>query len=267
MRVEHLTTARLRALKVDPDCAIFPVFNDEERAGLRESMQVDGFDPDMPVTVNADTNEIEDGRNRRDVACELEIDGVPVVYRHFADRAEKLRFIARRNIHRRNLTAAQRRSLAGKLSVDGGLSTREAAKLAGVSQMTAQRAATEQREASGESDDSRDQVTGADGKRYRATRTKKSKPKRETVAQRLRRVRDAQPAADAATAKLAALLVGCTVRGKTNEGKVRTLTVTSLSLDREQRLYVFGSDKDGSRRTMLVDEISSIVKLAEETAA
>ncbi len=106
---------------------------------------------------------------------------MPVAYVDFPDEEAVRLFVIAENIARRHLSVEERGELAGKLVVNGA-STRSAAKAAGVSQKTAQRAAAKER-ASGESSDSPEpnaRTTGADGKSYPATKTKtkaKAKPK------------------------------------------------------------------------------------------
>jgi hypothetical protein len=140
----------LRRLRVHRYAALFRPLAGDERTRLRESLQR-GYDPLHPIVVTAGSGEIVDGRNRRDLACELGLT-VPVVEREFADDAAIARFILAENVARRHLDQRERRELAGRLVNGHGLSTRQAAKTAGVSQMTAQRAAVEQR--TSESDDS-----------------------------------------------------------------------------------------------------------------
>ena len=140
---------QLRPLAVHRCAGLCRPLNEDERDRLRESLQ-HGYDPLHPIVVDAASGAICDGRNRRDVCCELDIAAV-VVEREFADDAEIKQFVLAQNVARRHLDRREQRELAGRL-VNGGMSTRKAAKEAGVSQMTAQRAAAKQR--ASESDDS-----------------------------------------------------------------------------------------------------------------
>jgi transposase len=140
----------------------------DERNRLRESLQR-RYDPLHPIVVTPN-GEIVDGRNRRDLCCELEIPAV-VVEREFADDAEIMAYIVSANLARRHLDQRERRELAGRL-VMNGTSTRQAAKTAGVSKATAQRAAANNR--SGVSSETpppmeEARTNGADGKSYPAT--------------------------------------------------------------------------------------------------
>jgi ParB-like chromosome segregation protein Spo0J len=170
----RLGTPALRRLRVHEYAALFRVFDPDERERLRESLRR-GYDDAHPIVITPN-GEIVDGRNRRDVAVELELEDVPVVVREFADEKAIVAFVVAENLARRHLSAQERRALAGRLVVNGS-STRQAAKLAGVSQMTAQRAARAQR--SGESSDSRavERVNGSDGKSYPATKPETKIPR------------------------------------------------------------------------------------------
>jgi ParB-like chromosome segregation protein Spo0J len=162
----RLSPPELRALAVHRCAGLFPVLVGEQRDELRASMRRHGFDETYPIVVRAETREIVDGRNRRDLACELHLTDVPVVEREFANEAEVAAFIVSANLARRHLDRGERRELAARLVNGNGYSTRKAARLAGVSQKTAQRAAVEQR--ASESNDSvaarRARLTKADSR-------------------------------------------------------------------------------------------------------
>src|SRR5262249_6479401 len=141
-----------------------------EPDSLRESMQQRGYDLLHPIVVAAASGEIVDGRNRRDLALELDLGDVPVVERDFADDSAIAEFIVAQNICRRHLDASERRQLAGRLCASNGMSTRQAAKAAGVSTATAHRAASEARAAAGVSSETPARTIGSDGKSYPATK-------------------------------------------------------------------------------------------------
>jgi ParB-like chromosome segregation protein Spo0J len=165
--LERLGPAELRRLHVHRYAALFRVLAGDERDRLRDSLRARGFDPLYPIVISPD-RQIVDGRNRRDLCADLEIDAL-VVVREFADDAEVARFIIGANLARRHLDARERRELAGRLVVNG-TSTREAAKAAGVSEATARRAAGEARAGATHDAPAAERVVGADGKRYPATR-------------------------------------------------------------------------------------------------
>jgi hypothetical protein len=168
IEVVWMTPTELRRLPVHRHAGLFRPLEGDERERLRESMR-NGYDPLHPIVVAAGTEEIVDGRNRRDLAVELGLTAVPIFRCDFAGDAEITAFIVRANLARRHLSARERRELAARLVNGHGLSTRQAARQAGVSQMTAQRAAA--RERLGESNDSPARTTGADGTSYPATRS------------------------------------------------------------------------------------------------
>jgi hypothetical protein len=118
----------------------------DEFAELVESVRTHGFDPDRPVVRCARTGRVIGGR-RRELACRVA--GVEPVHRNvdWADE-EVVAWVRREDLHRRNLTAAER--VAAELALDGVLhrlagvganqhTAGEIAKRAGVSRKTVQR--------------------------------------------------------------------------------------------------------------------------------
>lgn len=178
-----LNVAELKKLTIHRRAGIFRPLQDDERDRLRTSIRA-GFDEAHPIVVWAQTNEIVDGRNRRDLAVELKCSAVPVAYVVFPDEAVVRTYIVAQNLARRHLDYRERCELAARLVNGDGLSTRQAAKVAGVSQSTARRVAAADR--SGESRDSPvlERVNGSDGKSYPATKPKTTrKPRRTTKTQ------------------------------------------------------------------------------------
>lgn len=171
-KLVRLAPPALRRLTVHRYAGLFPALVGDERDRLRESLRT-GYDEDHAIVVTP-SGEIVDGRNRRDLACELELHDVPVLVREFVDDAAIATYIASMNIARRHLAARQQRELAGRLVAIDGISTRQAGKLAGVSQSTAGRAACEARAQVSHADSPapKSRTNGSDGKSYPATRPK-----------------------------------------------------------------------------------------------
>jgi transposase len=175
--LKHLTNGDLRALHVHRHAGIFRPLEDDEREHLRASMER-GYDEAHPIIVWAQTNEIVDGRNRRDIAAaELDLRDVAVAFVKFPDEDAVRDYVISQNLARRHLTTRERCELAGRLVLKGA-STRTAAKQAGVSQKTAQRAASKARAAGESSDSPATKTTGADGKSYPATTKTRAAAKR-----------------------------------------------------------------------------------------
>jgi ParB family chromosome partitioning protein len=163
-----LSPPELRALRPHRYAGLFPQLVGSDRDELRDSMRRRGYDEAFPLVVWEQTGELIDGHNRRDVALELGFVEVPVVLRDdFESEADVAAFIVSANIARRHLARDERRELLKRLARNG-VSTRQAAKAAGVSPSTALRAAVEAR-ASNDAP-AAERVTGADGKSYPATR-------------------------------------------------------------------------------------------------
>jgi ParB-like chromosome segregation protein Spo0J len=131
---KELAPTALKALHVHRYAGIFRPVEGDELDKLRDSIRA-GYDASHPIVVWAQTGEIVDGRNRRDVALEVGAKKVPAVYVDFPDDDEVRRFIVQQNLARRHLTTKERAALAGQLVVNGA-SVRAAAKSAGVSKDT-----------------------------------------------------------------------------------------------------------------------------------
>jgi ParB-like chromosome segregation protein Spo0J len=143
-RLVQMPKAELHQLPVHRYAGLFPPLEGDDRARLRDSIRKRGYDRRHPIVITAKTREIVDGRNRRDISWELGIRNVPVLVCEFESDDQLREFIVAENIARRHLSTNKRRELAGKLVLNGA-STREAGKAAGVSHMTAQRAAVDAR--------------------------------------------------------------------------------------------------------------------------
>jgi hypothetical protein len=144
--IKRLDPPALHQLRPHPIAQMFRPPSDGERQLLRESLQR-GYDRLHPIVVTPD-NLIVDGCSRRGLACELELTGVPIVVREFADDAEIAAYVIGANLARRHLSRKERRELAGRLVNEYGLSTRKAGETAGVSKDTAHRGAVDARSAS-----------------------------------------------------------------------------------------------------------------------
>jgi hypothetical protein len=162
--IRRLGERELRRLTVHPLCALLPRLEGVDRDRLRVSMAT-GYDENHPIVINQE-GAILDGWNRRDVACELHLNDVPVLVRRFADDVELAAFIYRENVARRHLEVRDRAALAARL-VNGGASVRAAATATNVPKSTVHRAAAAARETV-PSGTSAERVTGIDGKSYPA---------------------------------------------------------------------------------------------------
>jgi hypothetical protein len=80
---------------------------DVDFASLVESMRAEGFDPRFPITIDSHTGKVVDGHQRLKAAT---VAGVPPHFRRmqFESDADRVRFIARANLHRRNISPRQR---------------------------------------------------------------------------------------------------------------------------------------------------------------
>lgn len=119
----HPLAARLR--KLEP----------QERAALKASMEERGFDPADPVIVFNDPKlgwTILDGIHRRKVAMELGLDRIP--FREFSgDMAAAARYVALKQLGRRNNDKSQRAGVVAVFRKELGLTLEKAAEVAGVS--------------------------------------------------------------------------------------------------------------------------------------
>ncbi len=83
-----------------------PPMSESEFALLVESMRSEGFDPLLPIIIDSDTGKVVDGYQRLAAANAA---AVKPRFRsvRFESSAERLRFVARANRHRRNLSPRQ----------------------------------------------------------------------------------------------------------------------------------------------------------------
>jgi hypothetical protein len=173
--IKTLTAWELRALPVHRYAGIFPALKGDDRKRLLATMKA-RYDEAQPIIVWSRTGELIDGRNRRDLAVTvLKLSALPVAFVDFPDEEAIRLYVIQANLARRHLLdSRERRELAGRLVNGHGMSTREAARLAGVSQKTAHRAAVS---GAGESYDSpggapdgtpAERRVGHDGKAYPA---------------------------------------------------------------------------------------------------
>ena len=88
---------------------IFPMMSPEERAELKAGMKQDGYDESHPIWLYQ--NKIIDGRNRYEIASELDIEPLFSEYKG----TNPLGFVIQENLHRRHLTVGQRAIVATKM--------------------------------------------------------------------------------------------------------------------------------------------------------
>jgi ParB-like chromosome segregation protein Spo0J len=171
--IKNLAPHALRSLLVHRYAGLFRPVEGDERERLITAMK-SGYDDAHPIVVWEKTGEIVDGRNRRDIALELEMSDVPVAYVAFPDETAVSQFVVAQNLARRHMTTKERSGVAGQLIVNG-TSVRDAARATGVSKTTAQRAATKARKSGVPNGTRAKRTTGTDGKSYPATREQKTK--------------------------------------------------------------------------------------------
>jgi hypothetical protein len=94
-----------------PLADIFPLMEGDDFEALVGDMKRRGFRPQFPIIIFEDQN--LDGRNRARAAEKAGIEPVYTEFRGTTQEAE--RFVIQANIHRRHLTASQKRDLLKKL--------------------------------------------------------------------------------------------------------------------------------------------------------
>jgi site-specific DNA-methyltransferase (adenine-specific) len=115
---------------------LLPDLGAEEFAALKASIAESGVL--IPVTYEAETNEVVDGHQRLRAVAELRAEGTIVSepmkqLRHFGSDEERIAFVITSNVQRRKLTGAQRRDLVGEaLRRLPSLSDRRLALMSGV---------------------------------------------------------------------------------------------------------------------------------------
>jgi len=261
-----LSNGELRTLAVHRDAGLFRPLEGDERERLRASMR-SGYDDAHPLIVWNKTGEIVDGRNRRDLAAELQHRDVPVAYVDFPDETAVRAYIVAQNLARRHLDRREQRALAGKLVVNGE-STRQAAKKAGVSEATARRAAADARAGASGDAPAAERVTGADGKSYPATKAKR-KPKQTEAEKRFDMIDRANRAMRTWQETLNSLLVGCVVVGKDSKRHLMRVDVHGIGFDGEGsgRAYVYGDLLYGDEtEDLYVGQITAVEKVHEPEA-
>jgi transposase-like protein len=253
---KQVSLAALRALPVHRYAGYFRPVEGDELKRLRASIRA-GYDEAHPIIVWKKTGEIVDGRNRRALAAEEGTDFVPVAVVAFPDEEEVARYVIQQNLARRHLSTKERAELAATL-VNGGMSTRRAAKATGVSKDTARRAAAKDRATAGGSGapPPRSRTTGADGKSYPSTR---SNPTRKTPEERhfdtmARHYADVVRAQDS----LRVMLVGCVVTGRHKRRQIK-IEVASIGYEPDGRAYVTGGE--GGTDRLFVEDIMRIEKM------
>jgi hypothetical protein len=108
-------------LKVHPASELFPLMSKDELKALANDIQLHGLR--LPVTLITDANgtSVLDGRNRIDA---LELNGEEItlendgIFCDAPDDVDPVAYVIGANIHRRHLTAEQRRDLIAKLILD-----------------------------------------------------------------------------------------------------------------------------------------------------
>ncbi|MGA3354795.1 MAG: DNA methyltransferase [Acidimicrobiales bacterium] len=115
---------------------LLPDLGAEEFAALKASIAESGVL--IPVTYDAETNEVVDGHQRLRAVAELRAEGTPVPepmkqLRHFGSDEERIAFVVSSNVQRRKLSSAQRRDLVAEaLRRLPSLSDRRLALMSGV---------------------------------------------------------------------------------------------------------------------------------------
>jgi site-specific DNA-methyltransferase (adenine-specific) len=115
---------------------LLPDLGGEEFAALKASIAENGVL--IPVTYDAETNEVVDGHQRLRAVAELRTEGTPVPeplkqLRHFGSDEERIAFVVTSNVQRRKLSSAQRRDLVAEaLRRLPSLSDRRLALMSGV---------------------------------------------------------------------------------------------------------------------------------------
>jgi ParB-like chromosome segregation protein Spo0J len=150
--IKRLGFTELKRLPVHYQAALFPYIEGELREFVRASLAERGFDESEPIVLWAKTNEIVDGRNRRDLAVELKLTDVPVASVRFTTEDEVRAYIVQANLARRHLPRRELEQLRKRLT-RGGMSTRQVASLTGASERTVQRQTEVERAAAKEERD------------------------------------------------------------------------------------------------------------------
>lgn len=153
--------AELRKLPVHHAAGIFPVLSGEALGLLRESLRERDYDAAAPIVVWAKTNEIVDGRNRRDLAVELKMDAV-VAFVSFLTEREVAAYVVQANLARRHLRARDLQMLMKRLTAIG-LSTSEVAAATGRSTRRVREVTVDEREAAKAERDEKAAQALADG--------------------------------------------------------------------------------------------------------
>jgi site-specific DNA-methyltransferase (adenine-specific) len=115
---------------------LLPDLGDEEFAALKASIAESGVL--IPITYDAETNELVDGHQRLRAVADLRTEGTVVPepmkqLRHFSSDEERIAFVVTSNVQRRKLSSAQRRDLVAEaLRRLPSLSDRRLALMSGV---------------------------------------------------------------------------------------------------------------------------------------
>lgn len=83
----------------------------EEYQQLKDDIAQNGLDPTYPVVVNEDSMVLVDGYTRVQIAEELGIQEVSVIFREFRDHLEEKLFVLKSTLKRRHLIMAQKAAL------------------------------------------------------------------------------------------------------------------------------------------------------------
>jgi len=120
----------------DSHWQLLPDLTEDEFAALKASIAESGVL--IPVTYDAETNEVVDGHQRLRAVAELRAEGTVVPepmkqLRHFGSDEERIAFVISSNVQRRKLSSAQRRDLVAEaLRRLPSLSDRRLALMSGV---------------------------------------------------------------------------------------------------------------------------------------
>lgn len=105
-----------QSITIDPDFqSIWGDLDEETFNNLKTEIQADGIRDSLVLWTHDNRNILVDGHNRLRIADQLHINPVPVVWKEFKDKSEASVWIVTHQVARRNLTDYERSVLALKL--------------------------------------------------------------------------------------------------------------------------------------------------------
>lgn len=100
MKIKFMKLSDIGVAK--PFAALFPI-GDDPLESIKIDMQTNGFDEAFPIIVWEEKNIVVDGHTRYNVARELEIEEVPVLFRSFESEDDAILYAFHLQRNRRNL--------------------------------------------------------------------------------------------------------------------------------------------------------------------